>query len=401
MQPWIRKYRAETTKDIVGQDTAVSKLRGFISNFKAGKKSVLLYGPTGCGKTVSVYAIAAENNYEVLEVNASDVRNKDEINFRVGIAMNQQSLFSKGKIILVDEVDGLSGRKDRGGASALAKLIDNSSFPIVMTANNPWDQKFTALRKKADMVEFHHLNYISIFNFLKNICKKEGVSYDETLLKSLSRRVGGDLRAAINDLQTLVGEKKELKKQDLESLGERRQTESMMQALVKVFKTTDPVIARSAFENVDEDVDKTMLWIDENLPKEYTRPKDLIKAYDNMSKADVYKGRIRRWQHWRFLVYINDLITAGVALSKDEKYPGFVKYSPTTRILKLWKANMMYMKRKEIAGKIAEKTHISTKTAVRDVVPYMKEIFNKNKNMSNELASYFGFEKEEVEWLRK
>jgi len=115
----------------------------------------------------------------------------------------------------------------------------------------------------------------------------------------------------------------------------------------------------------------------------------------------VFKGRIRRWQHWRFLVYINDLITAGIALSKDEKYKGFTKYGPTTRIFKLWKAKMKYMKRKAIAEKIAEKTHSSKKSIIQNTLPYMQVIFKKNKKSGDDLAEYFKLDKEEVDWLRK
>jgi len=401
MQSWIRKYMPETSKDVVGQDTAVSHVKGFIQNFGIGKKAVLLYGPSGCGKTCSVHALANELNYEILEINASDTRNQEQLNLRLGVAVKQQSLFKKSKIILVDEIDGLSGRKDRGAATTLAKIIDKSSFPIVMTANNPWDQKFSILRRKSELIQFHHLNYISIFDFLKKICREESISYDEPLLRSLARKVGGDLRAAINDLQTLTGDKKEFKKQSLDELGERQQTETMMQALTKVFKTTDPDVARAAFDNVNENTDKIFLWLDENLAKEYTKPQDLARAYDKLSRADVFRGRIRRWQHWRFLVYINDLITAGIALSKDEKYKGFTKYGPTTRIFKLWKAKMKYMKRKAIAEKIAEKTHSSKKSIIQNTLPYMQVIFKKNKKSGDDLAEYFKLDKEEVDWLRK
>ena len=81
---------------------------------------------------------------------------------------------------------------------------------------------------------------------------------------------------------------------------------------------------------VKEDLDESFLWLEENLPKEY-EGKDLERAFDCLSRADVFKGRIRRWQHWRFLVYINDLMTAGIALSKDEKYKKVISYTPQKR----------------------------------------------------------------------
>src|SRR3989338_2496292 len=221
MQPLTKKYIPKTTKEIFGQDESVKKLKNFIVNFSREKKnSSLLYGTSGTGKTCSVYAIANEIGYEVIEVNASDFRNAEQINQKVGNAIKQQSLFAKGKLILVDEIDGLSGREDRGGVQAIAKLIGDSSYPIILTATNPFDNKFSSLRSKSNRMEFKQLDYLSIFHILKRICGKEKIKYEENVLKALSRRAGGDARAAINDLQALAHDKKELTKESLQELPE-------------------------------------------------------------------------------------------------------------------------------------------------------------------------------------
>ncbi len=401
-QSWVKKYEPKKISDIEGQDVAVKALDGFIGTFaKQKKKAALLYGPSGSGKTVSVYAVAKKYNFEVLEVNASDFRNKEQIEAKVGHASRQMSLFTKGKIILVDEIEGLSGMKDRGGLAALAKLIDKTAFPLVLTAQNPFDKKFNAVRKKSSLVHFDELNYADVFNVLKKICKEEKVKFDDIALKGLARRSGGDLRAAINDLQGLAGETKTISKEDLEKLSERNKIESMPSALIKVLKNSDPKIALAAFNNVEEDINKQFLWIDENLPKEYKNPADLARAYECMSMADVFRGRIRRWQHWRFLVYVNALLTAGIATAKDGKYKESVSYTPTRRLLKIWAANMKYQKRKAIAAKIAEKTHTSSSRVMKDTLPYLQVLFKKNKKLGEEIAESLELEKEELEWLRK
>jgi len=402
MIPWTKKYQPKDASEVKGHEKALLEIKNFILNFKnQKKKAAIIYGQSGVGKTCSVYALAADLNYETFELNASDFRNKNMIESRLGSAIMQRSLFSNNKIILIDEIDGLSGKNDRGGVSALARLVDKSIFPIVMTATNPYNKKLNAIRKKANLIQFHNLNYLSVFSVLKNICNKEKIKFNEDALKSLARHAGGDLRSAINDLQTLTHETKELKNEDLKELSDRNRTENMLSALMKVFKTTDINIAIRAFENVEEDIGKQFLWIDQNLPIEYQKPEDLARAYNYLSKADVFKGRIRRWQHWRFLVYVNALISAGVAVAKDEKYKGFTSYKPTTRILKLWRANMKYQKRKSIASKIAEKTHTSSKRALQDTLPYLSLIFKKNKELSSKLVQEFEFDKDEIEWLRK
>jgi len=401
MQPFIRKYQPKTSKEVIGQASAIVQLKEFFLNFKKQKKrAVLVYGPSGVGKTCSIYAIADELNLEVLEVNASDFRTAEQINLKVGAAALQQSLFSKGKIILVDEIDGLAGRQDRGGIQAITKLIQKSAFPMVLTATNPFDTKFSSVRSKSTLIEFKPLEPNDAAEVLRRICKNEKIKYDETTLKSLARRTGGDLRAAINDLQTLTQDKKELIKETLDELGERNKLESILNALVKIFKSTDPKIAITAFDNVEEDLDKCFLWVDENLPYEYKKPDDLARAYDKLSKADVFRGRIRRWQHWRFMVYESALLSAGVAVSKDEKYKEFTKYKPTGRILKLWWAKQKSMKKKAIAAKIAEQTHTSTRNVLKDF-EYFKQIFRKNKEMSKQLIEQLSLDKDEIAWLKK
>jgi len=400
MQPLIQKYIPKTTREIIGQEDVLKQLRNFIVNFsKQKKKSALIYGPSGTGKTSSVYAIANELEYEVIEVNASDFRNAEQINQKVGNAIKQQSLFAKGKIILVDEIDGLSGHKDRGGIQTITKLIVDSTYPIILTATNPFDNKFSSLRSKSNLIEFKQIDYLSIFKILKRICEHEKIKYDEEILKALSRRAGGDARAAINDLQMLIQDKKELSKESLEELAGRNKTDNIMTALNKIFKTTDIKIAISAFDNVEEDLDEQLLWIDENLPKEYTKPQELAKAYEMLSKADVFSRRIKRWQHYRFLVYINALITAGISAAKKEKYKQLVQYKPTGRILKLWWAKQRNAKKKEIAGKIAIKTHSSKKEILKSTMPYLPIMF-KNKDMRNNITNQLGLDEEEVEWLK-
>ena len=142
------KHNPEKVKDILGQDT--SKILKWLENPR--KKALLIHGPTGVGKTSSVYAIAKEKNYEILELNSSHFRKKDHIKNIIGEASLQRSLFSKKKLILIDEVDGISGRHDYGGLAELNKVIEKSKHPIILTANDVSDSKFSTLRKKCELV---------------------------------------------------------------------------------------------------------------------------------------------------------------------------------------------------------------------------------------------------------
>ncbi len=395
--PWITKYSPLKINEIINQKEQVKQIRDFIENFsKKKKKALMLYGPTGTGKTCSIIAIANELGYELLEINASDTRNAENIDSIIGNASKQMSLFSKGKVILVDEIDGISGNQDRGGIPALAKIIESSLFPLIMTLNDIEDKKFAPLKKISECIVFQPLGYEDIFNKLKQIVNEEKIKVDENSLKSLAIRAGGDMRAAINDLQNLSQSGK-FDKEMLETLSERNRDEPIQSAITRIFKTTDEKIAMQALENVEEELDEVIKWLDWNLPFEYTKKEELWKAYDKLSRADVFNGRIKRWQHWRFLVYVSALISGGIALAKQERYKNYVQYVRTMRLLKIWQMNQKFYWRKSISEKLAQNLHISKKKAVQTTVPYLKYIIKQNPRAAEELE----LEKEELEWLKK
>jgi len=394
---WVDKYKPSLEE--VPQD--IKQIVDFVTNYaKQKKKALLIHGPPGTGKTVVVHALAKKDNLELIEVNASDFRTDDQINSRIGNALKQQSLFSQSKLILVDELDGISGRKDRGGVKALSDLLKKSKFPVILVANDPWNKKFNTLRTKSKLIEFPAIIMTAMLPVLKRIIEKEGITVDDSILKTLARRSGGDIRGAITDLQILA-QASELTVEGLNSLNEREKSESIMQALVKILKSTDPKVAIDALENVGEDFDQSILWIDENLPLEYTKPEDLARAYEALSKADIYKARIRRWQYWRYLVYVKALITAGVAVAKDQKSSNFVAYKRTQRILKLWMANQKYARRKRVAEKLAAATHSSIKKVMLHTLPHIQIIYKQKHPSAAAITEELDLDEEELEWLNK
>jgi len=266
-------------------------------------------------------------------------------------------------------------------------LLENSVFPVVLTVQDVWDKKLSTIRSKCFLIEFKGMNYLSIFNALKKVCDGEKLPYNEDALKSLARRCGGDLRAAVNDLQSL----ERVDAASINTLSDRGRVESMFDGLFKVLKGKDTAVALTAFDNVEEDDNERVLWVDENLPKEY-KDKDLARAYNCLSRSDVFRGRIMRRQHWHFLFHASVLMTAGICAAKDERSSGFTKYSPPQRLLKIWRANMKYGARKSIAEKIALATHCSKKRAIASMPLF--------KSFSKDFVDELKLSPEEVEWLK-
>ena len=135
-QLWTSKYRPQKERDLIGNETAIRTIKNWLESWprgvKRGRRALLLYGPTGVGKTVAVYVIALELGFEITEINASDKRSKKILDNLLRRTVFSGTLFGgRGRIVLIDELAGLSGKADRGGASALRKYIANpcSTYP--------------------------------------------------------------------------------------------------------------------------------------------------------------------------------------------------------------------------------------------------------------------------------
>lgn len=391
MEPFF-VYKPKHLSEIQGQESAVSSIGSFFSNFKKGK-GLFLYGPTGVGKTASIYAFAKENNYEVLELNASDTRSASGLKDFLSRATGQMSLFATKKLILLDEVDGLSGTKDRGASSVIADFMKKSSFPIVAIGVDVFDKKFSPIKKVSTTVEFSSLKSSDVFSILKASCLRTKIDVDEKDLKSIARNSNGDARAALNDLFSFVI----ISDSKTDDTDIRRQTEEIGDVLVRVFKSTDPSIAFGTFDNVNEDLDKIFLWIDQNLPYEYVGSSDLSKAYDVLALADRFFGRIRRWQYYRYYAYCYLLLSVGVALSKEQKSSFPPKYKQPSRLLKYWQANMTYSKRKSIVEKIALSTKVSKRVALQSSFHYLLPALASDESLREELD----IDSDELTWIKK
>lgn len=362
--PLTEKYRPNTLSEIKGQDSAIEKLKIFFTSYARGltkKKAILFAGPAGTGKTSLAIALAKELQYELFELNASDLRNRKKLDEVMKPSTEQSSLFAKSKIILIDEVDGVTAT-EYGGLAELIVLIERSQFPIIVTCNDIWQSKFSLLRQKCELVSIKEVSYLDTLELLKDITKKENKTLSESILKVIAARARGDLRAALNDLQSII----ELENPE-EDFALREKSQSIFEAIKEILKVRTNKKTIEAFDNVDEDSDQIMLWLEENIPQEY-RGEDLAKAFEALSKADIFKGRIYRQQYWHFLVYQNFFLTAGVASAKGSKnlVNRFTKYNPPKRILKIWMINQREAKKKSIAAKFAELTHTSKKRALKD-----------------------------------
>ncbi len=380
------KYRAKKYGDIFHQAAAVEEIKKFLAEFPK-KKGIIIHGPAGTGKTSLALAAARENNYDILELNASDLRNRAKLEEILKPATLQQSLFKKGKILLMDEVDGVTGT-DIGGIPELIRILEETKHPIIMTCNDVWQSKLSFLRSKSKLIEMKALNHHLIIEILQKIAEKEGIKKDRIFLQQIAIKSQGDLRAALNDLQSYA-----YADSTIVDITEKRDYEdTIFNILRKLFKDRQNFL--DLFDTTRLSLDEILLWIEENIPREY-RNESLARAYNALGQADVFRGRIYRNQSWRFLIYQNIFQSAGISYAKKAPNHGFTKYETPKRILKLWMHNQRIAAKKTIAKKYARLVHCSSKRALRDF-QLIKPVLQ-NTRVQQQLR----LSEEEIEFLKK
>jgi replication factor C large subunit len=393
------KYRPKGIKEIANQKIGLSKIVEFLQGFeKSKKKALFVYGPTGTGKTCSIYAVANELNFDIVELNSDEFRDKEAIENILGAAMKTGSLFGKKKLILVDELESFS-RSDYGGLAALTNLIKTTKFPVLVVALDLWDQKFSSIKYYCDTAEFKGIHTATIKKYLQMVLENEGVQYDEEVAEFLSKNSEGDLRAALNDLDILICGKKKVTKEDITFIETRSKEEKIFGTIQGIFKADSSASALDVFEKSNMDFETVSLWLNENITSEFQDPAEIAKAYDHVSHSDVFSGRIRRRQSWSLQKYVIDLAVAGMAASRTSRPFGFTRYNPPSKLMRLSRTKAMRNTVLAIALKIGQKTHTSSRVVRETYIPMLKTILKADKEHGQKIASQLNLEKEEVDFL--
>ena len=381
--PWAERYKPKTLQEIAGNYTAAEQLLNWIKARIEGrgavKRAALLSGPPGTGKTLSVGIVARTLDLELIEMNASDFRTEELVDKMAGGATLQASLFGRsGKLVFFDEIDGISGREDRGGLGAILRIIKETRYPIVLAVNDPWDPRFRPLRDICEMIQFRRIRRPSVEVQLKRVARLANVTVEEALIERIAERTGGDLRAAINDLQMLAEGRRTLRDSDVGLLFERAQEKGIFDVMKGIFSAHGCLEAKLAVEGSSVDAEMVLQWINENIPNQYTNPEERAEAYDWFSKADIFMGRVKRKQMWDLMGYAMELATGGAALARKGPYR-FTRYNFPRRIGMLSQSKELRGRKREVLKAIGREAHASVKKVATEYLPYMEIMVEKGK----------------------
>ena len=402
---WVEKYRPKKIEDIIGNEEAKATFVEWLKTKRRSKKAVLLYGPPGVGKTALVNAASREFGFTIIEMNASDTRSEKAINAVAKPATSYVALDKfttsqtqgKGNLLFLDEVDGIAGNEDRGGVGAIIKIVEEARTPVIMAANDPDVEKLRPLKKVCLLVRFQQIRIPLVIALLQKICLLEHVNSEFEALERIAQNSRGDVRSAINDLQSLSEENHTLTLQDTVMLSSRNKDISMDDTLRGFFtaKSIAEVSSLLSYSNVD--YDDFLLSISDNLPRRYRDPAELAAAYNFVSQADMFRGRIGT-EHWHLLKYFFNSLSQAAAVN-PKSYKPFEFISPPIRIITLFWTKGKRTMLDGICGKIGAQCHVSHSIAKHDFVPFVKMILQKQKASS--LIDWFKFTPEEVDFLIK
>ncbi len=389
---------------IVGNRQQIEKLKDFANDINSGKKRdpLLIWGPTGTGKTLAAHLIAKWAGWNIIEANPGDGLGAEMLERKTSPSSTSRGLFGSRNLILLDEIDELSSKYDIGASTAITRLINNSKNPIIMTANNMWRQNITFLRGKVEPIKFAKLTNTDIVKVLNDFCRNNGIKISSSTIEAIAVRASGDARSAINDAIALDGAAEE----SIEAVGIRDRKSEVFQALDRIFLSNTFSAPLRALSNSDVETEMMIKWIDENIPNRYSDIYEIYSAYEALSKSTTFASRAAASQYYIYWRYMSVLASSGVALSKTGRPSTAKSYAFPKIISSLSSTKTDRSYEAVVAKKLQKKIHSSSRYIRSAIIPLLSYIARRsisngaNKDVITEFfTTKLGLDDKEAEYI--
>lgn len=384
---WSEKHRPQNVSDMIGNEESRAAIMEWFAKWKKGTKPILLVGPPGIGKTTIAYLTAKQFGYDMIGLNASDVRSKSRINEILSPVLGNVSVLGT-PMIFVDEVDGIHGRGDYGGAEALIQILKEPTVPIVLAANSDSSEKMKSIKKVVKTIYFKPIPPRLLRVYLQNILKKEAAKLSPGSLIKVIDKSHGDIRSMINLAQSFVTGFNPQTEQSFESVN----VEDGINAFFKA-KSLDE--ARSVLYSMQIDPRQKIDAFYSSVITSNLDNHTFSDLLNILSKADVLYGKIMRTQNWRLLRYLNEIL---IKLYKNDERIRYSQYNLSWPLLNRirWDGRKI----KAFSLLMAKKLHLSSSAFVTICLPYLLFCV-KNKTLEVVLDTEFDdIVEKEIELLK-
>merc|ERR1711892_680159 len=202
--PWIEKYRPSTFSEIVGNQETVSRLAVFARD--GNVPNIIIAGPPGVGKTTTILYLAKQllgPNYRegVMELNASNDRGIETVRNKIKMFAQQKVTLPKGrhKIIILDEADSMTEAAQQALRRTMELYSSTTRFAL---ACNSSEKIIEPIQSRCAMLRYSKLSDAQVLANILAVCKAENVEYSDDGLEAIVFTSQGDMRQALNNLQS-------------------------------------------------------------------------------------------------------------------------------------------------------------------------------------------------------
>ena len=200
---WAEKYRPKKLDGIVDQKEIVERLKSFAKSRNV--PHCIFAGPPGTGKTTAALCLARDLYGDVyrehlMELNASDERGIDVVRETVKTFARMKSIGEiPFKILILDEADNMTSDAQQALRRTMERFTETCR--LIMCANYS-GKIIEPIQSRCAPFRFTYLPREEHDCYLKDIAAKEKVKLTTEGLDAIFEVCGGDLRKAINTLQS-------------------------------------------------------------------------------------------------------------------------------------------------------------------------------------------------------
>ena len=258
------KYTPKTLDEIILDEKILDPIIAFANSHMQGfpnmtKPALLLYGKPGTGKTLTVRALCNDCEFNIVELNASSVRTKEQLKNLLNIS--SVDFFGRKNLLFLDEADSLEG-----GEATIKKVIMSMKFPVILASNEQFKVP-KMLRDICESVQFYRPSVKALKQHVLKINREEGLCLTDDILTAASETQ--DYRSALGMLEV------------------RQILQSKEKKMTLIDCTKNLLLHEEA---KFEDTKSILYYLDENAPKLYD-VLDLQEMFDIAIKADMYNRR--------------------------------------------------------------------------------------------------------------